>query len=138
MSNRSSLIDHAGTHSGARPTSRRSITVPLELQAAYKFGLAILVGLGAILANLGTSVSALILIVAILVAGRSLTVLGAQPSDRKTFRPTDEADWDAVLATAWGILALILAAEGAAVGALVAGGGAVALAFLRLRTRYVL
>jgi hypothetical protein len=97
-----------------------------------------LVGLGGILADLSNAAAGLILIVAVLVAGRALTIIASQPGDRHTLRPTGEADWDATLATAWGLLALVLAANGTVVGALVAGGGAVALAFLRLRTRYVL
>jgi hypothetical protein len=135
---RSSLLHPAGTPRTLSPTSRRTGTVSLELQSAYKFGLAMLVGLGGILADLSSSAAGLILIVAVLVAGRALTIIARDPADRHTLRPTGEADWDATLATAWGVLALVLAADGSAVGALVAGGGAVALAFLRLRTRYVL
>ncbi|MEH3055017.1 MAG: hypothetical protein PGN13_13620 [Patulibacter minatonensis] len=110
----------------------------LELQAAYKFALAIVVGLGGVFAVADSVLAALTLIVAVLVAGRALVVLGAEPTDRKTFRPTDEATLDAVFASAWAVLAVVLAADGAVIGALVAGAGAVALAFLRLRTRYVI
>lgn len=108
------------------------------MQAAYKFGLAMLVGLGGILADLSSSAAGLILIVAVFVAGRALTIIARDPGDRTAVSPTGEADWDATLASAWGILALVLAVDGSVVGALVAGTGAVALAFLRLRTRYVL
>ena len=138
VSIRSSLIHDGGTSHTVRPSSRRSGTIPLEQQAAAKFALAMLVGFGAIVANLSTSVTALLLIVAVLVMGRSLVILGGEPTDRTSVRPTTEASWDSLLASAWGVLALILAADGSAVGALVAGVGAVALAFLRLRTRYVI
>lgn len=97
-----------------------------------------LVGLGGILADLSSSAAGLILIVAVLVAGRALTIIARDPGDRTAISPTGEADWDAALASAWALLALALAADGAVIGALVAGVGAVALAFLRLRTRYVL
>jgi hypothetical protein len=133
-----SRFHHGATQPRTRTISRRTGTVALELQAAGKFALALVVGLGAILADLGGPVGTLILIVAIFVAGRALTVLGAEPTDREAFRPTDEASWDALFASAWAILALVLAAEGAPAGALVAGAGALALALLRLRTRYVL
>lgn len=138
MSIRSSLINHEGTYRPPSPSSRRSGTFPLEHQAAAKFALAMAVGFGAVLADLSVSVAALTLIVAVLVAGRALVVLAADPGDRTAFRPTAEASWDSLLAGAWALLALILAAEGSVAGALVAGAGAVVLAFLRLRTRYVL
>ncbi|MFT4034694.1 MAG: hypothetical protein QM679_03855 [Patulibacter sp.] len=138
MSTRSSTLSHTTTAARPRGASLRSATLPLDTQAAYKFALAIVVGLGALLANLAVSAGTLILIVAILVAGRALTVIGATPEDRSSFRPTGEAAWDATLATAWGILALVQAFDGAPAGVLVAGGGAATLALLRLRTRYVI
>ncbi|MBO9533744.1 MAG: hypothetical protein J7513_12305 [Solirubrobacteraceae bacterium] len=135
MSNRSSLLHTGAVPHQSRPTKRRIATFALETQAAYKFGLAILVGIGAIAAGLTASAGALILIVAILVASRALRILDA--GDRTTFRPTGEAGWDAALATAWATIAIVLAADGATAGAFIAGSGAMILAILRLRTRYV-
>lgn len=133
---RSSLTPRGGTH--PHQLGRRSGTVALELQAGYKFGLAMMVGLGAILGGLPTSGAALVLIVAVLVAGRALAVLAAGGDGTRAVRPRTEADWDAGLAATWAALALALAVAGSVAGVAVAGAGAIALAFLRLRTRYVL
>ncbi len=135
---RSSPYHQEARHLSSRPATRRTGTLPLELQASLKFALAMLIGLGGVLANLSTSAAGLILIVAVLVAGRALTVIARDPGDRTSISPTGEADWDAALASAWAVLAVALALTGSVTGAIVAGSGAVALAFLRLRTRYVL
>jgi hypothetical protein len=118
-------------------TSRRAATIDLELQSAYKFGLAVVLGAAAIWVSMPIAASAAIMIVSVLLAGRSLSVIAADPRAARTLRPREFATWDGNLAASLALLAIVLVIADAASGAAVAGAGAIVLAALRLRTRYV-
>lgn len=109
----------------------------LELQSAYKFGLTVALGIAAVWVSMPVAGAALLLIIAVVLAGRCLEVLAADGQKARAVRPREHANWDGTLAAALAVLAVVMAAGGAGYGALVAGAAAVCLAGLRLRTRYV-
>ena len=74
---------------------------------------------------------------AVVLGYRSLLVLGNDPSGPQAVRPRDHAHWDGVLAALLAVTAVVIAAAGSTVGAIVTGAAALVLALLRLRTRYV-
>ena len=78
-----------------------------------------------------------ILLVAIGMATGSLAVLAADPQAPRSIRPREFATSDGALAATLAVIAVVLVGVAAPAGALVAGAGAIALAALRLRTRYV-
>lgn len=119
------------------PTSRRPRTIALESQAAVKFGLAVVLGISAVWATMPHVAAALLLVIAVTLAARSLTVLAAEPGAARTLRPREHATWDGLLAACLAALAIVLAITGDGVGAAIAGASGLALAGLRLRTRYV-
>ena len=124
-------------HAGHVLSSRRGGTLDLETQSGYKFGLAVLVGVGAAAVAMPIGATAALVIVAVVMASRALTVLAADPEAARRLRPRELATWDGALAAALALIALVLVGAGAAGGAVVAVAGAVTLAALRLRTRYV-
>lgn len=135
----SSQLTEPSTRRRTRPAaaSRRPGTIDLETQSGYKFGLAVVLGIGAVWASTPVGAAAAILIVAVLLAGRSLIVLAADPQTARALRPREFAAWDGALAATLALIALALTIDGAVPGAAVAGGGAIVLAAMRLRTRYV-
>ena len=96
-----------------------------------------LLGVGAIWPAMPMGATVAILLVAVATASSSLTVLATDPLAPRTVRPREFATHDGILAAALAVIALVLVGAADPAGALVAGAGAIALAALRLRTRYV-
>lgn len=117
--------------------ARRPATLSLELQSGYKFALATGLGAGSVWAGIAKPVTLVLLLLAVVVATRALDVLTADPSEARVIRPRDHAAWDGALASTLGFAAVALLLVGAFPGAAIAAVAAVALALLRLRTRYV-
>lgn len=123
-----------------RPASSargRSGTLSLELQSGLKFGVAVALGAAAVWGSMPLAAAALVLVIAVMLASRSLIVLGHDPSSPRHLRPREHAHWDGALAAALAAIALVIAIAGATVAAIATGAAALALALLRLRTRYV-
>ena len=125
------------TRAASTPPARRSGTLSLELQSAYKFGLAIVLTVASVWVSMPFAAAVAVVLIAVVLAARALTVLAADPSSARSLRPREHATWDGTLAAALAAVAITLAVAGAPFGAGVAAAGAVVLAALRLRTRYV-
>lgn len=129
----------SSTASPALPSGakRRAGTIDLETQSAYKFGLAVVLGVAAIWVSMPVAATAALVAVAVLIAGQALTVLAADPQAARSIRPRQFATTDGVLSAALAVFALAFVAGSAHSAALVAVVGGITLAGLRLRTRYV-
>ena len=126
--------------SSVRPlpqATRRAGTITLETQSALKFALAIALGAAAVWTAMPVAAAALLMVVAVVIASRSLTVLAADPASARSLRPREHAAWDGAFAAVLAVLAIVVAAADFGLGAVAIGVGALAVAGLRLRTRYV-
>jgi hypothetical protein len=128
----------SGPPPSRRTHARRPATVDLELQSGLKFGLAIALALGAVLAVTSIFAAAALVVIAVVMAFRSLLVIGQNPSAPRHVRPREHASWDGTMAALLAVIAVMLVIAAAPLGAAVAGTAAVLLAALRLRTRYVI
>lgn len=136
----SSQLTRTSTPARSAPpasTPRRGGTIDLETQSAYKFGLAVVLGIAAIWVAMPVGGAGAFLITAVVIAARSLTFLAADPQARRSLRPREFATWDGGLAALLAFIAVVLMLDGAVLGAVVGGASAIVLAALRLRTRYV-
>lgn len=131
------LTARAQTRARSLPAAPRRRQLPLELQAPIKLAAALLLGVIAIAAALPAGGTAALLVLAAAGIWRALLIIGADAAGRTQARPQEEAVWDAVIALGAAFAALLLAVEGSLAGVLVAAGGALAFAGLRLGTRYV-
>lgn len=124
----------------ARPvptSSKRGGTISLETQSALKVGTAIVLGATAVWLSMPIAVAAVVMLLAVTLMSRALSVLATDPQSRRSVRPREHAGWDGALAAVLALLALIVAVSGDTTGAFVLGAGALTLGVLRLRTRYV-
>jgi hypothetical protein len=121
---------------GPATRARRVRTISLETQSAYKVGLAVVIGAATIAVSNPIGVAALLMAIAAGIAGYSLTVLAADPRSARALRVRDYALTDGYLAVGLALLSVATAAAGADNATAIAGGSAIVLAGLRLRTRY--
>ncbi len=102
-----------------------------------KFGLAVAIGAGTIWTGMPIAATAVIMLVVVAIAGSALAVLAAEPQTSRALRPQEFATWDGLFAAALAIVGVVLVAGAQPSGALVPVAGAITLAALSLRTRYV-
>jgi hypothetical protein len=121
----------------AASSPQRGATLGLEAQSTAVFAVAFLIGLGALAISMPLIASVALLAVAVAIITRALAVLALDPSGPQFARPRELANWDGAFAAALGVLALVFVVTFATGAACVAALGAIGVASLRLRTRYV-
>lgn len=124
----------------ARPvpaTTKRGGTISLELQSSLKFGLAILLGATAVWGSMPIGLAAGVMLIAVVLTSRALSVLATDPQSARAVRPREHAHWDGALAAVLAVLTIALVPTASTAAAALTGLGALTLGVLRLRTRYV-